>query len=99
FSSRRRHTRCLSDWSSDVCSSDLNALIHEIFVFPHVEQNPAQVVNFKHRKSVRHFPNGLFECLSVGPDSFLSSWFRFRDNREPMTGWRSRKHRAIPSLL
>src|SRR5205814_7934214 len=22
-SSRRRHTRCLSDWSSDVCSSDL----------------------------------------------------------------------------
>src|ERR1035441_881915 len=23
FSSRRRHARCLSDWSSDVCSSDL----------------------------------------------------------------------------
>src|SRR5262245_63797456 len=23
FSCRRRHTRCLSDWSSDVCSSDL----------------------------------------------------------------------------
>src|SRR5205814_5692325 len=22
--SRRRHTRCLSDWSSDVCSSDLD---------------------------------------------------------------------------
>src|ERR1035438_10642151 len=26
FSSRRRHTRCLSDWSSDVCSSDLGTL-------------------------------------------------------------------------
>src|SRR3989304_7971275 len=25
FSSRRRHTRC-SDWSSDVCSSDLRSL-------------------------------------------------------------------------
>src|SRR2546429_5922018 len=25
FSSRRRHTRCRRDWSSDVCSSDLNA--------------------------------------------------------------------------
>src|SRR5215212_11532632 len=24
-SSRRRHTSCLSDWSSDVCSSDLSA--------------------------------------------------------------------------
>src|SRR5436305_15212881 len=26
FSSRRRHTRCGRDWSSDVCSSDLIAL-------------------------------------------------------------------------
>src|ERR1039458_4637825 len=26
FSSRRRHTRCRSDWSSDVCSSDLEGL-------------------------------------------------------------------------
>src|SRR5256884_5673654 len=26
FSSRRRHTRCSRDWSSDVCSSDLNIL-------------------------------------------------------------------------
>src|SRR5256884_1209115 len=25
FSSRRRHTRCSRDWSSDVCSSDLEA--------------------------------------------------------------------------
>src|SRR5207245_4049801 len=24
FSSRRRHTRCYRDWSSDVCSSDLH---------------------------------------------------------------------------
>src|SRR5712675_2530481 len=26
FSSRRRHTRCSRDWSSDVCSSDLKPL-------------------------------------------------------------------------
>src|SRR5947207_11535684 len=26
FSSRRRHTRSLCDWSSDVCSSDLKAV-------------------------------------------------------------------------
>src|SRR5215813_14935400 len=26
FSSRRRHTRCGRDWSSDVCSSDLDEL-------------------------------------------------------------------------
>src|SRR5690349_22230952 len=28
FSSRRRHTRSLRDWSSDVCSSDLGAVAH-----------------------------------------------------------------------
>src|SRR5207249_12159061 len=27
FSSRRRHTRSKRDWSSDVCSSDLNTLM------------------------------------------------------------------------
>src|SRR5256884_6683708 len=32
FSSRRRHTRCSRDWSSDVCSSDL------------LHPGPAQVV-------------------------------------------------------
>src|SRR5262245_64221806 len=30
FSSRRRHTRCLSDWSSDVCSSDLSNNTREL---------------------------------------------------------------------
>src|ERR1035441_10793653 len=31
FSSRRRHTRCLSDWSSDVCSSDLRVVLPVFF--------------------------------------------------------------------
>src|SRR6266403_4664893 len=30
FSSRRRHTRSLRDWSSDVCSSDLPPAIGEV---------------------------------------------------------------------
>src|SRR5260221_7858676 len=30
FSSRRRHTRSLCDWSSDVCSSDLEAMIPRV---------------------------------------------------------------------
>src|SRR2546422_1933086 len=29
FSSRRRHTRCSRDWSSDVCSSDLYPFEHQ----------------------------------------------------------------------
>src|SRR5207245_1872736 len=36
FSSRRRHTRCYRDWSSDVCSSDLYSerVIRENFLLP-----------------------------------------------------------------
>src|SRR5256884_8965372 len=30
FSSRRRHTRCSRDWSSDVCSSDLDASFTDV---------------------------------------------------------------------
>src|SRR2546429_5539750 len=58
FSSRRRHTRCSRDWSSDVCSSDLRRgtgdarsswLIHsvarqaEIGVVQHVEELGAEL--------------------------------------------------------
>src|SRR3989442_9522128 len=34
FTSRRRHTRCGRDWSSDVCSSDLWLLIEAPTVIP-----------------------------------------------------------------
>src|SRR5262249_60106032 len=33
FSSRRRHTRLVSDWSSDVCSSDLGNLASDVKSF------------------------------------------------------------------
>src|SRR5438034_2349069 len=33
FSSRRRHTRSLCDWSSDVCSSDLRAVLNAALDF------------------------------------------------------------------
>src|SRR5258706_10775994 len=34
FSSRRRHTRLVSDWSSDVCSSDLTWMRHAPALHP-----------------------------------------------------------------
>src|SRR2546422_10146130 len=39
FSSRRRHTRCSRDWSSDVCSSDLD---RDAFVDAAVEAEVAE---------------------------------------------------------
>src|SRR5438045_9565617 len=57
FSSRRRHTRCLSDWSSDVCSSDLlraparaarrhfraHDLLHGSLCSPHRQGHPRRL--------------------------------------------------------
>src|SRR5438874_8427332 len=42
FSSRRRHTRSLRDWSSDVCSSDLREVVREILLA--AISNPAGIV-------------------------------------------------------
>src|SRR5205814_5941073 len=39
FSSRRRHTRCLSDWSSDVCSSDLPGALVATARGPNADRN------------------------------------------------------------
>src|SRR5215831_19881189 len=53
FSSRRRHTRCLSDWSSDVCSSDLGGVSHvESFdVKPELNRYAGQTIsNTPHRR-------------------------------------------------
>src|SRR2546426_6924607 len=48
FSSRRRHTRLQGDWSSDVCSSDLN-LVRIVVNGSHVEHwlNGVKVVEYE----------------------------------------------------
>src|SRR2546429_9352482 len=50
FSSRRRHTRCSRDWSSDVCSSDLETAPQDVRVFGNEPAEPktGQAVGFAH---------------------------------------------------
>src|SRR3712207_7344400 len=45
FSSRRRHTRYWRDWSSDVCSSDLNGERFETYALPAPRGEGAVIVN------------------------------------------------------
>src|SRR2546422_2700103 len=52
FSSRRRHTRCSRDWSSDVCSSDLAKEIRKVpkgLVAISTATDPYQFVEGKYR--------------------------------------------------
>src|SRR5205814_5346667 len=71
FSSRRRHTRCLSDWSSDVCSSDLHDVIatsrsdepHEAFL-PYKWQKRPGNVRFK-RVDLNHDLDALKALLAA----------------------------------
>src|SRR5437588_7170550 len=55
FSSRRRHTRSLCDWSSDVCSSDL--------LTPENLQNQVDVVKEEILVNVKNQPYGGFPWL------------------------------------
>src|SRR5690554_7129482 len=46
FSSRRRHTRCGRDWSSDVCSSDLVGVMHATqYMVPKMIEKGGHIVN------------------------------------------------------
>src|SRR6266542_221312 len=82
FSSRRRHTRCYRDWSSDVCSSDL---VPPAYRFPyghtHIKQEEVyvvlrgsgrmkvddEIVELKEWDAVR-VPPGTWRGYEAGPD-------------------------------
>src|SRR5436309_11667310 len=60
FSSRRRHTRFSRDWSSDVCSSDLE----DILAWSHGEVLKPETINYRTQKPER---DGLFCERIFGP--------------------------------
>src|SRR5436190_18550213 len=75
FSSRRRHTRSLCDWSSDVCSSDLRVGFHP----------PALLTAFF--DDHHHVADGVnrSEERRVGKESgtrWVLALFRIRNNRQ-----------------
>src|SRR5262245_62871488 len=87
FSSRRRHTRCLSDWSSDVCSSDL--IPRPIPLAPPV----TTATSPSSRNSERGSPTrGIVQRGMVSPGRIRMSRARHRRSEERRVGkeWRYR---------
>src|SRR5438093_1888445 len=69
FSSRRRHTRLVSDWSSDVCSSDL---AHELAVGGRVVVVRSREGNrLANSAPLDNYPtaDGKFVCIVAGSDA------------------------------
>src|ERR1035437_10410097 len=86
FSSRRRHTRYWRDWSSDVCSSDLEQM-YRFARAARIYDGPDEV----HRQSVaRHILHGYQPPLDGVPSEHLPtrrelSRERFRELLETVT--------------
>src|SRR5216684_1227226 len=70
FSSRRRHTRCSRDWSSDVCSSDLNGPEAGVWVIAETTELPT-----KYAKMVVTDDQGRYVIPDL-PAAAYSVWVR-----------------------
>src|SRR2546422_4651762 len=78
FSSRRRHTRCSRDWSSDVCSSDLFLL-------------PAAVLGFRlSAATMRMTRSTVLEVLRE--DYVRTAWAKGLEGRIVVYKHRSEEH-------
>src|SRR3989442_11016730 len=87
FSSRRRHTRCGRDWSSDVCSSDLPFLPGLAMIFLHRRNQRlgdvvAGTIVVRDRPtewSLGAVPAAPDEPLQAGPPDLSDDEFRLPD--------------------
>src|SRR5690606_40223042 len=64
FSSRRRHTRFSRDWSSDVCSSDLVALLPRLV--GHARELQQVLEHNAHRGGIANYETSQLAPLRVG---------------------------------
>src|SRR5262249_58054144 len=89
FSSRRRHTRLVSDWSSDVCSSDLQRGKHEVAI--DLSSDQALTIKGNKRLNVRTGPSTWVFFLLMNNDPSVSS---VTSNKQFQTAVRSEERRV-----
>src|SRR5205814_4082453 len=79
FSSRRRHTRCLSDWSSDVCSSDLTDLRpvanERAILVGDLNVAPLEHDVWSHKQMLRVVSHTPVECEKLTVAQKAGQWF------------------------
>src|SRR5207245_8480209 len=76
FASRRRHTRCYRDWSSDVCSSDLFRTCAPDLIG--VEHGHAYPTHLSERRNLMRYLAALIVLLlACGSSPLLAQSFDF----------------------
>src|SRR5438034_11783160 len=79
FSSRRRHTRSLCDWSSDVCSSDLDCRLGVKKSFNQVQ---ADGTTKEKKELIWGYGSGVAACTNpVYGDVVLADYTRSEERR------------------
>src|SRR5256886_8714298 len=75
FSSRRRHTRFDCDWSSDVCSSDLDSCVARVR-----RASPMSLDDGGEAEPLYHANDGRVECLARKAETHESDVEHDRDS-------------------
>src|SRR5260221_14441424 len=99
FSSRRRHTRSLCDWSSDVCSSDLlteddreirhrvKQVLDKLYEFPSApkdgEPAPARLLEGKHLET---FAKSVEALAWSRPGGLEKRYEKYNKDRSELNG-------------
>src|SRR5438128_12665719 len=99
FSSRRRHTRCYRDWSSDVCSSDLSSpprCSPEVRTGSWVASTPASsaVATSSSTRKPPAAPSGRSEERRVGKEC-RARWEPYHDKKKEQESVREHWVQAV----
>src|SRR5437762_5637356 len=81
FSSRRRHTRYIGDWSSDVCSSDLHLRDYNYPTLWSISIHEVYPGHFLHYQHLRRVESKARKSILFAPASFIEGWARSEERR------------------
>src|SRR5262249_58950144 len=89
FSSRRRHTRLVSDWSSDVCSSDLARINRPA----RLNRPASRLAALSARRLLSALPVSLKAATDVRVQTNPTSWWTASRSEERRVGKERRTRR------
>src|SRR5437762_7498475 len=92
FSSRRRHTRYIGDWSSDVCSSDLHLRDYNYPTLWSISIHEVYPGHFLHYQHLRRVESKARKSILFAPASFIEGWAHYCEQMMIEAGFGRQEH-------